>query len=95
MFSKVKEAWCNIKKPPGKEHVELEDLFKLEAFFLPSKLDEPEDFIDEVSLLRDHLKVIAGNEKVINSNVAMEDVPQYMKNLWETIESDKDINLPQ
>ena len=25
----------------------------------------------------------------------MEDVPQYMKNLWETIESDKDINLPQ
>ena len=25
----------------------------------------------------------------------MEDLPQYMKNIWETIETDKDINLPK
>lgn len=25
----------------------------------------------------------------------MSDFPQYMKNLWETITSDKDVNLPQ
>ncbi len=25
----------------------------------------------------------------------MSDVPQFMKNLWETITLDKDVNLPQ
>jgi len=25
----------------------------------------------------------------------MSDIPQYMKNLWETITHDKDVNLPQ
>ncbi len=25
----------------------------------------------------------------------MKDLPQYMKNIWETIEADKDINLPE
>ena len=44
IFAKVEEAWGNIKKPKGKEHVQLKDLFHLETFFLPSKLDEPEDF---------------------------------------------------
>lgn len=25
----------------------------------------------------------------------MKDIPLYMQNLWQTIENDKDINLPQ
>lgn len=37
---------------------------------------------------------LASDEKTINKNVAMQDVPLYMKNLWETIEADKDVNLP-
>lgn len=48
-----------------------------------------------MKVLGQHLQHLAENQKVIKSNVSMEDVPQYMKNLWETIESDKDINLPQ
>lgn len=46
-------------------------------------------------MLRNNLVKIASNEKIINKNVAMSDVPQFMKNLWETITHDKDVNLPQ
>ena len=38
---------------------------------------------------------ISKNDQTIKSNISMEDVPQYMKNIWETIEADKDINLPE
>ena len=62
---------------------------------MPSKIDEPEDFADQAAKLRGRLVSLAANQKVIKSNVAMEDVPQFMKNLWETIEADKDINLPR
>lgn len=62
---------------------------------MASKVEEPELFENDVAGLRSHLMELAANEKVISKNVAMSDVPQYMKNLWETITNDKDVNLPE
>jgi len=39
LFGKIEDAWKNIPKPPGKEDINLKDIFSLQAFFLPSKVD--------------------------------------------------------
>ena len=51
--------------------------------------------MEEVSQVRDFLVKDAEKRGIYDSNISMKDFPQYLKNLWETIESDKDINLPQ
>jgi hypothetical protein len=35
------------------------------------------------------------NQDLIKDNIPITDLPQYMQNIWTTIEQDKDINLPQ
>jgi len=37
---RVKKAWDEIPKPADKVTVQLEDVFELNVFFLPSKLQE-------------------------------------------------------
>jgi hypothetical protein len=39
---KVKDAWAKIPKAADKSHVQLEDVFQMTVFFLPSKLQERE-----------------------------------------------------
>lgn len=51
--------------------------------------------MEEVMGLRNYLDKRAANTEITKDNVPMKDFPQYMQNLWETIEADKDINLPQ
>jgi hypothetical protein len=41
--------------------------------------------------LLDHSK----KKEIIKDNIPIKDFPLYMQNLWQTIEQDKDINLPQ
>lgn len=37
---------------------------------------------------------ISQNPQLIEKNVLMENMPQYLKNLWTTIQNEKDLNLP-
>lgn len=38
LIAKVNDAWSKIPKPADKAHVGLADVFELQVFFLPSKL---------------------------------------------------------
>jgi hypothetical protein len=38
LIAKVDDAWSKIPKPADKSHVRLADVFELQVFFLPSKL---------------------------------------------------------
>lgn len=49
----------------------------------------------EAAKLRKFLIENTKNKELTKDNVPVQDLSQYMKNLWETIEADKDINLPQ
>ena len=52
-------------------------------------------FMEEVAGLRGYLDKRASSKQITKDNVPMKDFPQYMQNLWHTIQADKDINLPQ
>ena len=58
-------------------------------------LDEKEEFCQACDKLKRDLIEKAPSRGIYESNVAMKDFPKYLQNLWETIENDKDINLPQ
>lgn len=47
-----------------------------------------------MTVLRESLIKIAHNPTLIEKNVLMENMPKYLKNLWDTIKSNKDLNLP-
>lgn len=38
LTNKVEDAWAKIPKPADRSHVRLADVFDLQVFFLPSKL---------------------------------------------------------
>lgn len=42
LVAKVRDAWAKIPKPADKTHVQLDDVFQLTVFFLPSKLQDRE-----------------------------------------------------
>jgi hypothetical protein len=38
LIAKVRDAWTKIPKTAEQSHIQLEDVFQLTVFFLPSKL---------------------------------------------------------
>jgi len=42
LLGKIEDAWNRINKPAEKAHVKLNDIFKLNVFFLPSKIQPRE-----------------------------------------------------
>jgi hypothetical protein len=72
-------------------------VFELKVFFLPSKLQEREKLNWErgIADLKKFLAESTRNQDLIRDNIPVTDLPQYMQNIWTTIEQDKDINLPQ
>lgn len=72
-------------------------MFELKVFFLPSKLQEREkpNWERGIGELKKFLADSTKNQDLIKDNIPVTDLPQYMQNIWTTIEQDKDINLPQ
>ena len=97
MIAKVNDAWGKIPKSADKSHVKLSDLFELKVFFLPSKQQEREkqNWERGIGELKKFLVESTQNQELIRDNIPVTDLPQYMQNIWTTIEQDKDINLPQ
>lgn len=94
IYKKVKDVWDKIAKPPGTENIQLDDLFHLNTYFLPSFLEEKEEFRAELAKLRTFLFELSSNPKLTKSNVLVEDFPQFLENVWKTIQDEKDLNLP-
>lgn len=97
LIGKVQDAWDKIPKPADKSHVKLTDVFELNVFFLPSKLQEreKENWAKGIGNLKDFLVQSTKNKDLVHDNIPVTDLPQFMENIWETIEKDKDIDLPQ
>jgi predicted DNA-binding transcriptional regulator len=94
IYNKVRETWDKIAKPPGTENIKLEDLFHLNAFFLPSFIEEKEEFREKVGEVRDFLFKLGRDKTMTDKNVLVADFPQFLNNVWKTIQEEKDLNLP-
>jgi hypothetical protein len=86
IYKKVESVWENILKPPGTENIKLDDLFHLNTFFLPSFIEEKEEFRAELSKVRDFLFTLAKNRELTKNNVLVEDFPKFLSNVWRTIQ---------
>lgn len=97
LINRVNKAWEEIPKPADKANVKLEDVFKLNVFFLTSKLleREKENWLKGISDVKQFLVNSTTNKDLVHDNIPVTDLPLYMENIWNTIKSDKDINLPQ
>ena len=72
-------------------------MFELNIFFLPFKLQEreKENWAKGIASLKKFLLDSTKNKDLICDNIPVSDLSRYMENIWTTIKSDKDINLPQ
>ncbi|KAI4354154.1 hypothetical protein L6164_003047 [Bauhinia variegata] len=49
----IQKIWSSIKKPPGRNDIQLSDLFKVQVKFLPNYEERKEEFIKEVGKLKE------------------------------------------
>lgn len=92
----LRTIWASLKTQ--RMDADLEDSFNLQFAFLPHKILQPNEFNDEVACLRKSFKDASFEgyifPKTSASAVESHDLPLFAKNIWEKIESSKDLDLP-
>lgn len=94
----LNRIWDSLSKPAGLEDRKLSDYFDMVFTTLPHKILVPEKFEAEVKTLRkrftdkesaDYLFKPAYHKRIPADGVYM-----YMENIWEQVQSNKDLDLP-
>ncbi|KAF9237576.1 RHD3/Sey1 [Melanogaster broomeanus] len=90
--------WDSLSKPPALAHTQLSDYFDLSFTTLPHKILEAQKFEDEVALLRERF-TMKGREDYLFNDVYHKRIPAdgvavYMENIWEQVQTNKDLDLP-
>lgn len=104
------KIWASLSKPPGLEKSKIEDYFDFAFVALPHKVLQPEKFVTEVQRLsnrfhegyrdpkRAALQADDDSAGVFLSEyhrrIPADGFPTYASNVWEQIESNKDLDLP-
>ncbi|PJF20174.1 Protein SEY1 [Paramicrosporidium saccamoebae] len=92
----LRTIWASLKAQ--RVDADLEDSFNLQFAFLPHKILQPNEFNEEVACLRRAFKDAHFEDyifpKTSASAVESHDLPLFAKNIWEKIESSKDLDLP-
>ncbi|KAL1746547.1 RHD3/Sey1 [Schizophyllum fasciatum] len=90
--------WDNLAKPDELKDRQLSDYFDLDFTALPHKVLVPDKFEAEVANLRTRF----GNKDrsdylfkpVYHKRIPADGVSMYMENIWEQVQSNKDLDLP-
>ncbi|KAF8444787.1 root hair defective 3 GTP-binding protein [Boletus edulis BED1] len=90
--------WDSLSKPPGLVEAQLSDYFDLMFTTLPHKILTGEKFEEEVARLRERF-TIKGREDYVFKDVYHKRIPAdgvavYMENIWEQVQTNKDLDLP-
>ncbi|KAJ7594483.1 root hair defective 3 GTP-binding protein [Mycena floridula] len=90
--------WDSLAKPEGLEDCKLDDYFDLEFSALPHKILVPQQFEQEVKLLRERFVNKDAKDFVFKPNyhkrIPADGVAFYMENIWEQVQTNKDLDLP-
>ncbi|KIJ18584.1 hypothetical protein PAXINDRAFT_8839 [Paxillus involutus ATCC 200175] len=90
--------WDSLSKPPALEHAQLSDYFDLSFTTLPHKILEAQRFEDEVALLRERFTMKGRGDylfkDVYHKRIPADGVALYMENIWEQVQTNKDLDLP-
>ncbi|KAI9571146.1 RHD3/Sey1 [Boletus coccyginus] len=90
--------WDSLSKPAGLAEARLSDYFDLAFTALPHKILTAQKFEDEVALLRERFTT-KGREDYVFKDVYHKRIPAdgvavYMENIWEQVQTNKDLDLP-
>ena len=94
----MSKLWSEIEKPEKYRNIAYSDVFKVDVFPVSHFIYQKNDFISDVSLLRQFLtdKDSTGyffkDQKL--ENIPFDSMYLYMKEIWNIIEQDKEINIP-
>ncbi|KAL0208275.1 hypothetical protein P9112_010862 [Eukaryota sp. TZLM1-RC] len=87
----VERLWSDVVSRTGLTDLVLTDLFDLQCFGIPHMILEKQGFDDAVSNLHDVLSGLFTRHK---SPLPFSDLSLFSNQIWETISSDKDLDVP-
>ncbi|KAH6913877.1 protein SEY1 [Coprinopsis sp. MPI-PUGE-AT-0042] len=94
----LNRIWDNLNKPAGLEEMKLSDYFDMQFTALPHKILVPEKFEDAVHQLRTRFTDKDSPnylfKPVYHKRIPADGVAFYMENIWEQVQSNKDLDLP-
>mmetsp|Transcript_25329 Transcript_25329/g.100016 ORF Transcript_25329/g.100016 Transcript_25329/m.100016 type:complete len:695 (-) Transcript_25329:268-2352(-) len=91
----VKKVWDSIEKPAEIENSALEEFFDLDFYSLPHKNLKPEEFAEAASDMQAKFRAGAFLDgDVYNRKVEADELALYSENIWNTIVSNKELDLP-
>ncbi|ODV58657.1 dynamin-like GTPase SEY1, partial [Ascoidea rubescens DSM 1968] len=110
LIDSLNKIWSQLQRPKGTEDFQLNDFFDLRFFALPHKVFQPLQFTTEVSKLGDQFQNVSSyesqglpslhtnNQSIFNKryhrNIPLDGWTIYAENVWDQIESNKDLDLP-
>ncbi|KAN0091284.1 RHD3/Sey1 [Tylopilus felleus] len=90
--------WDSLSKPAGLADAQLSDYFDLAFTALPHKILAAEKFESEVALLRERFTSKGRKDYVFkdiyHKRIPADGVAVYMENIWEQVQTNKDLDLP-
>ncbi|KAL4078571.1 RHD3/Sey1 [Scleroderma yunnanense] len=90
--------WDSLSKPPALAQAQLSDYFDLAFTALPHKILESQKFEDEVAKLRERFmdKTLDNFvfKDIYHKRIPADGVAVYMENIWQQVQSNKDLDLP-
>ncbi|THY30808.1 root hair defective 3 GTP-binding protein [Aureobasidium pullulans] len=109
LLADLTRIWSTLSKPPGLENSKIEDYFDFAFTALPHKILQPEQFVESVAKLgsrfREGQKTSRTNpfsdeqaEPILlpeyHRRIPADGFSMYAGNIWEQIDSNKDLDLP-
>lgn len=92
---RLEKMWDSITKPEKFQNTSFKKFFYFRFETMPS-IKDPSAFKERVEEIREQLCEKESKNYVLggpNSNIPVDGLPLFLKNSWEKIRSDKDINL--
>ncbi|EFA78113.1 hypothetical protein PPL_08761 [Heterostelium album PN500] len=98
LLQDINNVWTELSKPKEYVNSKVADFFDFEFTSLPHKVYCPDQFLEQASLLRNRF-LEANSDDFIPKKQYRHDIPadglyQYSNNVWETIKTNKDLDLP-
>ncbi|KAJ8907345.1 hypothetical protein NDN08_007459 [Rhodosorus marinus] len=91
----VKKVWGSIEKPEEMKNSLLEEFFDLDFYSLPHKNLKPEEFAEAASEMQAKFRSGAFLDcDVYNRKVEADELALYGENIWNTIASNRELDLP-
>lgn len=98
LIADMRRLWDSIKKTETQARINFENVFQFDFVHLRSLKYEEESFNADADKLKERLTNPANPDNLFREqnfkNLPIDDFFLYMKQSWETIEANKDLNIP-